>query len=358
MGKSAHSAKWKKTLLVCVAVILSFALVVMPATTVIIYESIFSFRYETPSWLRYSASDFEGLTVQRSDFVSNDGALLAGYCYARPGAETKGVVVFAHGHGGGGHNAYMPIIDYLTTRGYLVFAYDAHGNDNSAGDDTVGLPQGVIDLDYAIRHIKSLDAYAGLPILLLGHSWGAYSAASVLSMHSDVQAAVLISGFNESEDLLLHQSRQYVGVLADITASYVFLYEELKFGSHYADASALQGISDSSAKVLVVHSRDDTNVPIEYGYGKLQAAFGQTDRVEFIQYESRGHGYVFCSDDAIRYQAALAAQYADYVDANGGDDNARVKETFMLSNMDKDRFFELDMALMERIVAFYDEVCL
>ena len=71
MGKSAHSTKWKKTLLVCVAVILSFALVVMPATTVIIYESIFSFRYETPSWLRYSASDFEGLTVQRSDFVSN-----------------------------------------------------------------------------------------------------------------------------------------------------------------------------------------------------------------------------------------------------------------------------------------------
>ena len=357
MKKNRSMPRWKRALIISVSVLLGIILVVMPVATVVIYESIFSFRFETEEWLRYSVEDFDGLLCERSDFYSTDGTRLAGYKYSKDAESVKGVVVVAHGLGGGGHNFYMPFIDVFTSNGYKVFAYDAHGNDESDGDSTKGLPQGVIDLDCALSHVKSLDEYAKLPIVLFGHSWGAYSSASVLSFHPDVKAAVIVSGFNESEDLIVYQGRQIVGPLADLTAPYVFLYERLKFGSEYADASALSGISDSEAQIIVVHSEDDTDVPIGYGYERLYSELKGSERVEFVKYEDRVHSYVFCSEDAQDYRDELNDDYTAYVEAHGGKYNAEIKQEFMSANLDKAKCFEPDPELVSLILQTYDESC-
>ena len=335
--------------------LLAGPLVVMPTASVIIYESIFSTRYETLSWMEFSVSDFEGLTVERSDFES-DGACLAGYCYRSAACDApKGVVVVAHGMGGGGHNTYMPFIDRFTAEGYLVFAYDARGNDNSEGDSVEGLPQGVIDLDAAICHVRSLERYRSLPILLFGHSWGAYAAGNVLNFHPDIAAAVLIAGFNESEDMLLYQSSEIVGSLAKCSLFYVEWYERLKFGRDYTAITAVEGMRSSDAKILVVHSRDDVTVPTEYGYDRFYREFGEDERFAFVLYEDRGHDYLFYSDAAWEYRERLNADYLVYVEANGGEFNAEIKERFMRERLDKRACFEPDPVLMERIFAMFDE---
>ena len=148
-----------------VAVFVSITLIVMPVSTIIVYEAIFSTRYETLDWMSFSVQDYEGLQMQRSDFESG-GVTLAGYKYSKQASVVKGVVIIAHGMGGGGQNAYMPFADCFTSAGYLVFAYDARGNDNSGGDSVEGLPQGVMDLDSAICHVKQIKEYSGLPIML------------------------------------------------------------------------------------------------------------------------------------------------------------------------------------------------
>ena len=357
MSKTTRLSKLKKAVIVSVAVILCNIFVIMPIATVVIYESIFSMRFETEEWLKYSVGDFEGLLCERSDFYSTDGTRLAGYKYFKDGQSVKGLVIIAHGLGGGGHNFYMPFIDIFTSNGYKVFAYDAHGNDNSEGHSAKGLPQGVIDLDCAIDYAKTLDEYKDLPIVLLGHSWGGYSAASVLSMHKDIKAAVIISGFNESEDLILYQGSQVVGFFADLTVPYVFFYEKLKFGGEYADASAIRGIAESDAKVMVIHSADDADVPIEYGYEKLYSEFAENGRVEFVKYEDRGHSYVFCSDASHEYRVMLNEQYASYIDSHGGKETEELKRAFMLEYLDKKKCFELDFELMEKIILLYDESC-
>ena len=357
MKEKRRMSTLKKILIIASAAILANALILMPIATVVIYESVFGSRFETEEWLRYSASDFEGLLCERSDFYSEDGTRLAGYKYSKDGQEIKGVVVVAHGLGGGGHNFYMPLIDALTSNGYKAFAYDAHGNDESDGESVEGLPQGIIDLNCAIEHARSLEEYAGLPIVLLGHSWGAYSAASVLEMQPSVKAAVIISGFNESEDLLLYESRKYAWIFADISLPYLSLYERLKFGSEYADASALSGIENSDAQVLVIHSEDDVDVPIKYGYGKLYEELGESKRVEFIKYEDRGHSYIFCSEDSRASRDALNEQYSYYVSAADGEYSAEIKQEFMSKYLDKSLCFELDGELVERIIALYDESC-
>lgn len=357
MSKTTRLSKLKKAVIISVAVILCNIFVIMPIATVVIYESIFSMRFETEEWLRYSLDDFEGLSCERSDFYSTDGTRLAGYKYFKAGQEAKGLVVVAHGLGGGGHNFYMPFIDTFTSNGYKVFAYDAHGNDNSDGKSTKGLPQGVIDLDCAIDHTKTIEEYKGLPIVLWGHSWGAYSSASVLSMHNDIKAAVIVSGFNESEDMILYQGSQAVGFLADLTVPYVFLYEKIKFGGEYADASALRGISESNARVMVIHSSDDDSVPIKYGYEKIYSEFGDNDRIEFVKYENRGHSYVFCSESAHEYREELNKQYTAYVEERGGKYSGEIKQEFMMQYLDKKKCFEPDPELMKKIINLYDESC-
>ena len=346
--------KKRKVIIAMIAVFVSVPLIIMPVSTVIVYEAIFSARYETLDWMRFSVRDYEGLQMQRSDFES-DGVMLAGYKYSKQTEDVKGVVIIAHGMGGGGQNTYMPFADCFTSNGYYVFAYDARGNDNSGGDSVEGLPQGVMDLDSAICHVKRLDEYRGLPIMLFGHSWGGYSVGNVLCLHPDVSAAVIIAGFNESENMLEYQSTQIVGSIARINMPYLELYERIKFGSKYTDISALEGMAQTEAGIMVVHSKNDATVPARYGYDKFYESFGDSDRFKFVLYEDRGHDYLFYSEAAWEYRDRLNADYKSYVEDGGREYCAEVKKEFMDAYLDKEQCFEPDPELMGQIIAMFDE---
>ena len=355
LGRKAKG-KAKAIIISVICVILSVPLIILPITTVIVYESIFGERYETASWLEFSLEDYEGLQMERSNFQSED-VTLAGYKYSKANQVVKGVVVISHGLGGGGHNTYMPFIDYFTSNGYYVFAYDARGNDNSGGDSVGGLPQGIICLDNALHHVGSIEEYQDLPITLFGHSWGGYSVGNVLYMHPEIKAAVIIAGFNESEDLLEYQGQQMAGAGANILMPYLKLYERIKFGKEFTAVSALQGLEKSDAGIMIVHSKDDTTVPTKYGYDKFYEAFGNSDRFEFVLYEDKGHDYLFCSEAAWAYRERLNADYKSYVEDNGREYSAETKEEFMNGYLDKKKCFEPDPVLMEQILNMFDKYC-
>lgn len=343
---------------IVLCVLLLFPIATMPIATVVIYESIFSSRYETPDWQEFSVEEFAGLQVLRSDFDSPEGEKLAGYLYYTQQDAYKGVLVFAHGMGGGGQNGYMPIFHYFAANGYKVFAYDACGNDLSEGDSVEGLPRGVMDLDCAIDHVRNLAGCEDLPMVLLGHSWGAYSVGSVLSLHPEVEAAALMAGFNESENLLYYQSSQFLGPMVDILIPPVYLYEQIKFGAEYTDLSVLGGMAATDARIMVIHSADDTTVPTKYGYDLFYETYCQDARFTFVRFENRGHGYLFCSEEALAYQKALQAEYEAYVEANGGKDTDAMEEAFMSQNLDKTRYYALDLELMAQILSMFDQACL
>lgn len=347
----------KKIAVIMLCVLIALPIVSMPVATVVIYESIFGFRYETPDWQSFSPEEFEGLQMKRMDFYADNGERLAGYLYTCQAQDYKGMLIFAHGMGGGGQNGYMPILHYFASNGYCVFAYDARGNDNSEGTSVEGLPRGVMDLDAAITHVKSLEAYGDLPIVLMGHSWGAYSVGSVLSLHPEIKAAVLMAGFNESENLLYHQSSHILGPVVDILIPPVYWYEQLKFGAHYTDLTAIDGMAATDARIMIVHSADDATVPTEYGYDLFFEAYGGDDRFSFVLYEDRGHGYLFCSEDALAYQQEMEEAYSVYVSEHGGKDTETLESEFMTQYLDKIRYFALDLTLMAQILEMYDLAC-
>lgn len=355
MNRPKNKKKIALIIITCILSILIF--IIMPLLTTAVYHDTFGGRFETAGWMAYSVDDFKGLQVTECTFPSNNGQLLAGYQYSKEHQPIKGVVVIAHGFGGGGHNTYMDLADYFTSNGYLVFAYDATGNDKSEGASVEGLPQGVIDLDYALRYVKQADTYKDLPIVLFGHSWGGYSVGSILNCHPDVKAAVLAAGFDRSMDLIEQQGTSMIGSGMKLFLPYFSAYEWLKFGK-YATYSAMKGFANSNAGIMIIQSKDDTTVPPKYGYDKFYAAYNEDPRFCFIEYEDRGHNYLYYSDAAKQYREQLNEEYTAYVEAHGGEYNAEIKAEFMGQYLDKNKCYEFNFALMEQMIEFYDSYCL
>jgi len=338
----------KKITIAAVSAILTLALVVNPLAAVIVYEAIFSSRHQTAPYLAFNIGDFDSLAVVEVEIEGEH--TLAGYKYENPSVIQNGVVIISHGLGGGGHNSYMPIIDFLTDNGYFVFAYDATGNDKSEGNGTRGLPQGIIDLDRAIGKVKDDTEYKDLPIYLIGHSWGAYSVGAVLNRHPEVSGAVMISGFNSSGEMIREGAKDYIGAfLTDITLPYAKLYERIKFGG-WAEESVLSGIDGTDAKILIVHSLDDSTVPTSLGFDSYYERYHGSTRVKFKLYEDRGHNYLFYSEAAEEYRNELNEKYLSYVEENGLSHSAEVKMEFFKDNLDKAKCFEPDPELMQLVL--------
>jgi hypothetical protein len=327
--------------------VLILLLVVAPfSISKVAYDSVFGERYTSYEPLSYKVSDFEGLQADRLEFTSNKGQKLVGYRYYVTGNTPKGVVIIAHGFGGGGHNSYMD------SANYFVFAYDATGNDESEGKCTFGLPQGVIDLNYAIDFVEGLDVFKGLPIMLFGHSWGGYSVCNVLNFHPEVKAVVSLSGFNKSSDLVKFQGVKVVGGLINVLMPYLNTYEGYKFGK-FAKTTAMQGFDKSNAGVYIVHSTDDTTVPVQYGYDIYYKKYANDPRFKFKLYEDRDHSYIYCSQQALDYIAEFNATYAEYF--NTHEITAESKAEYINQNLDRTIWNDrLDKELYNSFLNFYD----
>ena len=327
--------------------------------SVIIYNENFNKRFESYEPLMLYVDDFDGLQRTKYEFSSDKGQKLTGYMYYS-GDDQHGIVVMAHSFGGGGHNSYMDCANYFACNGYLVFAYDVTGTDESEGEGVGGLPQGVIDLDYAISFVEENEEFPDLPIVLFGHSWGGYSACSVLTYHTEVKDVIECSGFNSSSDMFEVEGKKQAGYGIYLMMPFVKLYERSKYGG-YSSVTAMDGFSKSEADVLIVHSADDNTIPIEYGFDIYYEKYGDDPRFSFIRLEDKGHNYVY---DDITYVNEFNAGFDKWLETLDYDYNAwentahftEDKAEYIHNNLDRDKWSNmLNPELFESFVGFYDE---
>ena len=219
--------KIAKVITIIFVILLLVMLVGNGILTVVIYNQNFNVRGDSYEPFMFYVEDFQGLSRTQYEFTSDKGQKLAGYLYetsdANESDEPKGVIVLAHGFGGGGHNSYMDVANYFVQNGYYVFAYDATGCDESEGEGVGGFPQGVIDLDHAITFVEGLDKTKDLPICLFGHSWGAYCVSCIPKYHPEVKAIIECSGFNSSSEEFEAQGMKQAGSFIYSMITYVHL---------------------------------------------------------------------------------------------------------------------------------------
>lgn len=327
--------------------------------TVTIYNENFNQRFESYEPLMRYVEDFDGLRRTKYEFTSNKGQKLTGYLYTSED-DPRGIILLAHGFGGGGHNSYMGTANYFAHHGYCVFAYDATGNDESEGEGVGGLPQGVIDLDCAIRFVEESGNFPDLPILLFGHSWGGYSVCSVLTYHPEVKAVIACSGFNSSSDMFEAEGKKQAGAGIYLMLPFVKLHEWIKYGG-YASNTAMDGFSKSTAAVMILHSFDDEIVPAEYGYDIYYEKYKDDPRFKFIHFEDKGHSYfndeTYMDEFNAGFDKWLETLDYDYDAAENKDRFSADKADYLHQNLDRDKWcHSIDTELFEDFVEFYDNI--
>ena len=281
-------------------IFLIIVLVFLPVSNAIGYEVIFHVLFKDT--MRDNAQNEKdeqafleenGIVRQEYDIEGSKGHI-QGYLYTKEGPHkdlnVNNLIVFSHGIGNG-HIAYLPLIgEMLNLDDTMVFAYDATGNGRSDGEATGGLPQGVKDLDAVLNFIKTTPDLNGPSITLVGHSWGAYSAGSVLEFHPEVKRAVLLAGFNASENMLQSYAQRFVGPVVYALLPYVELHEMIKFG-RYGNASIVRGCLQTGVEVHIIQALDDERIdPEKYGIRYLEKELEDDPDVHFTELESGGHG--------------------------------------------------------------------
>lgn len=291
----------KKRIILCTVIPLSLVLfffVIPMVISVIINNALFKKRSEINKDMLLKTSDFPSLLCEDITFYSNKDEELHGYLYSSDTLTPKGVVVYAHGYNAGGSNSTMMFANYFVDNDYYYFTYDITANGLSKGNNQRGLVQGVLDLDKAISCVKTMDKTKDYPIMLLGHSWGGYSVASVLKYHPDVKAVCSLSGFNSALDLMASSASKKVGsFLTNASLPYLKLYENWVFGKNYK-LNAIDGFKNSKCNVLIMHSSDDNVIDMDFGYSKYYEEFKDDPRFKFIKYKNKKHGFMFLNDEA------------------------------------------------------------
>ena len=325
------------------------------AAVAVAYEAMFP-RYERPDYAIVAGlydynrvADVLPREVVR--FPSRD-AELCGYYY--PVENPKGLVVVSHGiHAGA--DEYLPLIEEVVHAGYAVFSFDVMGTYDSDGDSVVGMCQSLIDLDYALRFVKSNPIGAGLPLFLIGHSWGGYAASSVLELHPDVRACALLAPLNNGTTVMVEKSERYVGKLAHLSKPAFDVYQKMLFGD-YVQYNGVRGINAGDTHVLIAQGIDDTVVGMDRE--SITAHRDEITNPNVTYYFGRGsqgsHTGIWHSDAAEEYARKLQSDIKRFETENGRKMTYE-EQVLFYATVDHRLYSEVNGELMALIFATFEK---
>lgn len=308
MMVSAKKSKFRRILIIIGTVIFAFCAISL-AVTKIVYDSIFA-RYdeaaEIPSALQEMVQERE-----ICEFASGDN-LLTGYCYDAPvPEEAHGLILLVPGFHAGGDD-YLWQISELRAYGWGIFTFDATGTLRSQGDNQVGFPQVIADLEAALKYVEKCGRFGYNEVVLLGHSRGAYAACCALDGRQDIAAVASVSGINSAMEGVMQLSTNAIGPVSYGNYGFLWLYQAMLFGADTLERNAAQAISGGNVPVLVIHGRKDTQIPMEsasiISYREQIAA----ENVEFLSWDA-GHTDLLFDADGTANDALIAEIHAFFL---------------------------------------------
>lgn len=289
---SAKKFNFKRISVIIISVLFLFSAVSMVVTKAV-YDSIFV-RYDEPAAV---TQDLQTLVQQRQvcQFYAGEN-LLTGYYYGTADPQNDhGLIVLAPGFHAGGDD-YLRQIESLLSYGWGVFTFDATGTRSSEGENQVGFPQLIIDLEAALKYVEKSDRFGYNDLVLMGHSRGAYAACCALTLNEDISAVVCISGVNSAMEGVMQSSVNAVGAVSYGNYGFLWLYQTMLFGADTVDLQADEIISQSDVPVLVIHGKQDADFPTDKASIVSHAEEITSSRVEYLLLEGGHTDLLFDAD--------------------------------------------------------------
>lgn len=311
------------------------------------YRSNLFIRNDNPNGIFYfTAADFPNLQAKAYDFKSQEGYDLKGWFYYYENPIPGRLVVFDHGMGNG-HRAYLREIERLAGAGFLVYSYDHTGCMASGGESTNGFAQSLKDLDACITAIKQEPELQDRTISVMGHSWGGFSTMNIVALHPQITHVVSMSGFISVKRML---EQIMPGLLKGVRKTLYAL--ESRSNPGYVEFDALETLSKTAAKVLLIASSDDKVVQKSHHFDVLQRELSGRENIRFYVTENKGHNPSYTCD-AVRYKDDFFARFQKAVKKKKLETKAQ-REAFM-SAFDWMRMTEQDENVWNVIISHLKE---
>lgn len=295
----------KRILLIILSVLILFSIVAFIGVH-IAYSKIFSRsnydEYNKKYNYTYEEIDTDKYPRETLSVLSGDN-MLVGYLYGKE--NSKGLIVISPGHRDAS-DIKLPEIMYFVDQGWKVLCYDYTGCYRSEGSNMVSYMQSPKDLNVVLDYVESNNQFKGLPVMLFGHSLGAYASSVVLEYGHNITAVVAASGFDDPMEQWGYSVKRSTGIFGNAITPYAKLYMGIRFGRE-AHLSAIDGINSTDIPVLIMQGTKD-----EY-YGNVSSIYEHRDKItnpnctiQVMDEENHNAHYdYFLSDDAIKYKEKI-----------------------------------------------------
>ncbi len=136
-----------------------------------------------------------------------------------------------------------------------------------------------------------------------------------------------------------------VGNLMYLSSPFTSFYEFVRFGK-YSAYTAVDGINQSDIPVLIMHSKDDLEIP--YNLSIASKSLEITNPLAKIHvFENKKHD-ITLSDAALAYRTSNQTEMSNIENADTADNSLNSTENSSISE-------ELDLNVMNEIVEFFNE---
>ncbi len=347
-------SKRKKRVLIIALVIFTALVLIFTAATIVTAVNMdanfgrgeYPDQRFTPDYLyEHYEEDYPRVEVS---FKSGENTL-RGFIY---GAENKkALLVFAHGIGNV-HEGYMKELLWFVDRGWRVFAYDATGSGYSEGEGTRGLPQSALDLNEALNFAERDERLSGLPVYLMGHSWGGYAVAAVLNFDHDIKGVASVAGYAEPVQMIYEFAEDVVGDFRPLLYPSICLYNKLRFGK-YSGLSAVDGINKADVPVLIIHGTKDAMIGYD-GSAIINRRNEITNtKAEYLTLEGVTHTGMFYTEEARAYNNGTFSDQRRALFEKYGEDIPEEELAALYENADRDLMNTPNEELLTKIESFF-----
>ncbi len=249
----------------------------------------------------FSYLDFASCYPREVMCFPSEQHMLNGFLYGVN--NKKGLIIISSGHRNS-TEASLQNMKYFVDHGWMVLCYDYTGYYNSEGKDMIDYTQSVRDLNAVLSYIENSDRFHKIPLLLYGHSLGAYVSTAVLAFHHKICAVVTASGFDKPTEQWAYSVKRFSGKLGVILGPMAALYLRVVFGKDTVRFSAVSGINSSNIPILVISGTTD----VYYGgkspiYIKKNEITNSNCRFMLMDRKAHnGHYDYMLTDQALAYQ--------------------------------------------------------
>ena len=326
--------EWYYILLICIGV----AALILLIFSAIVYNAVFGTRHDKNSLLKYFDNNDFSLNVDEVTIPRKRGAL-RGFIYYPKNEKNGKLIVFCHGMGPG-HIAYTTEIAYFCNSGFTVLALDSTGCNLSEGKTIVGMYEGVRTAIAAIDFARTDSRLSDMPVYLVGHSWGGYSALCACAQRK-VNAVVAISAPVSLVKIMYNNAAARMPkFFAMLLCPFLAVVDFFKCGIK-ANLNAPKLADKSGTPVLQVHGDKDKVVPLNSSaYAKAKGKNAQK-----LLVENRAHNPY----NSIKAQKKMAELFAALSSARKMSEEEK-NEYF--NNFDFAAATEEDSEVMDKITQF------